>query len=82
MFGAYHNVLPNDLQVICKVYIIILIYRTRQFMRETVHTNIRAMSIPVLGGKLWNSNTSLVSITSKYIFKHHYVHIVLSKYIT
>ena len=36
----------------------------------------------VLGVKLWNSlNGSLVSVTSKYIFKRHSVNIFVSKYI-
>ena len=50
--------------------------------RENVHTNMTAMSIRVFSVKFWNSLiTSLVSITSKYIFKCHYVNILLSKYI-
>ena len=83
MFDAYHNVLPNDLQrLFVKSVPLYSARRTHQFMRENVRTNMRAMSIPVLGVKLWNSpNSSLVSITSKYIFKRHYVSILVNKYI-
>ena len=64
---------------------IIMFYQTIfnfNFMREYVRINMRAMAIPVLGVKLWNSlNASLVSIMSKYIFKRHYVNILVNKYI-
>ena len=83
MFHAYHNVLPNDLQqLFVKSIPLYSACRTRQLMRENVRINMRAMSIPVLGLKLWNSlNSSLVSIMSKYIFKRHYVSTLVSKYI-
>jgi len=56
--------------------------RTHQFTRNTVRTNVRAIAISLLGVKLWNSlNISLVNITSRYMFKCHYVNILLSKYI-
>ena len=53
------------------------------FIRENVRINMRAMSIPVLGVKLWNSlNESLVSIMSKHKFRHHYINILIGKYTT
>ena len=70
MFYAYHNVLSYDLQQLFIKYI--PLYSAHQFIRENVHINMRAMSVPVLGVKLWNSlNESLVSIMSKYTFKRH-----------
>ena len=64
MFDAYHDVLPYDLQQLFVKYIpLYSTRRTHQFIRENVRINTRAMSIPVLGVKLWNSlNESLVSI--------------------
>ena len=83
MFDACHNVLPNDLQqLFVKSIPLYSALKTHQFMREDVRTNMRAMSKPVLGVTLWNSrNASLVSTTSIYIFKRHYVNILVSKYI-
>ena len=62
MFDAYHNVLPNDLQqLFVKSIPLYSARRTHQFMREYVRINMRAMSVPVLGVKLWNLlNASLV----------------------
>ena len=75
MFDAYHNVLPYDLQQLFVKYIpLYSARRTHHFTRENVRINMRAMSIPVIGLKLWNSlNESLVSIMTKYIFKRHYI---------
>ena len=82
MFDAYHDVLPYDLQQLFVKYIpLYSTRRTHQFIRENVRINTRAMSIPVLGVKLWNSlNESLVSIMSKYKFKRHYFNIIIGKY--
>ena len=83
MFDAYHNVLPYDLQLLfIKSIPLYSARRTHQFIRENVRINMRAMSIPVLGVKLWNSlNKSLVTIMSKYTFKRHYTNILIGKYI-
>ena len=83
MFDAYHNVLPYDLQqLFIKSIPLYSARRTHQFIRENVRINMRAMSIPVLGVKLWNSlNESLVTIMSKYTFKRHYTNILIGKYI-
>ena len=69
MFDAYHNVLPNDLQqLFVRSTPLYSARRTHQFMGANIRINMRAMSIPVLSVKLWNSlNASLVSITSIYI---------------
>ena len=69
MFDAYHNVLPYDLQqLFIKSIPLYSARRTHQFIRENVRINMRAMSIPVPGVKLWNSlNESLVNIMSKNI---------------
>ena len=82
MFDAYHNVLPYDLQqLFIKSIPLYSARRTHQFIRENVHTYVTAMSIPVLGVKLWNSlNESLVHIMSKYTFKRHYINILIGKY--
>ena len=83
MFDACHNVLPNDLQqLFVKSIPLYSALKTHQLMRDDVRTNMRAMSKPVHAVKLWNSRSaSLVSITSTYIFKRHYVNILVSKYI-
>ena len=83
MLDAYHNVLPNDFHQLFVKYIpSYSTRRTYQFMTENVITNMRAVSIHVLGVTLWNSlNTLLVSITLKQIFKCHYINVLLSKYI-
>ena len=82
MCDAYHNVLPRDLQqLFIKSIPLYSARRTHQFIRENVRINVRAMSIPVLGVKLWNSlNESLVNIMSKYTFKRHYINILIGKY--
>ena len=82
MFDAYHNVLPYNLQqLLYKSTPLYSAGRTHQFIRENVRINMRAMFIPVLGVKLWNSlNESLVSKMSKYTFKHHYINILIDKY--
>ena len=80
MFDAYHNVLPYDLQQLRSIPLYFA-RRTHQFIRENFRINMRAMSIPVLGVKLWNSlNESLVTIMSKYTFKRHYINILIGKY--
>ncbi|KAK2192589.1 hypothetical protein NP493_26g03050 [Ridgeia piscesae] len=82
MFDAYHNVLPYDLQQLFIKYIpLYSARRTHKFIRENVRINMTAITIPVLGVKLWNSlNESLVSIMSKYTFKRHYINILIGKY--
>ena len=82
MFDACHNVLPNDLQqLFIKSIPLYSARRTHQFMRVNVRINMRVISIPVFGVKVWNSlNASLASITSKYIFKRYYANILVSKY--
>ena len=62
MFIAYNNNLPTNLQnLFVKRTPLHSARRTHQFLREHVRTNIRAMSLPVLGVKLWNSlSTSLM----------------------
>ena len=82
MFDAYHNVLSYDLQqLFVKPIPLYSARRTHQFIREKVRINMRAMFIPVLGVKLWNSlNESLVSIMSKCTFKRHYINILVGKY--
>ena len=82
MFDAYHNVLPYDFQqLFIKSIPLYSARRTHQFIRENVRINMRAMSIPVLGVKLWNSlDESLVNIMSKYTFKRHYINILIGKY--
>ena len=66
-FDACHNVLPYDLQqLFVKSIPLYSARRTHQLIRVNVRINMRAMSIPVLGVKLWNSlNELLVSIMSK-----------------
>ena len=70
MFDAHHNVLLNHLQqLFVKSIPLYSARRTYQFVRGNVRIHMRAMSIPVLGVKLWNSlNASLLSIMSKDIF--------------
>ena len=82
IFDAYHNVLPYDLQqLFIKSIPLYSARKTHQFIRENVRINVRAMSIPVLGVKLWNSlNESLINIMSKYTFKRHYINILIGKY--
>ena len=82
MFTAYNNNLPINLQkLFVKRMPLYSVSRTHQFMRENVRTNIRAMALPVLGVKLWNSiSISLTSVRSLYTFKRLYVNTLLSNY--
>ena len=83
MFNAYNNNLPTNLQnLFVKRTPLHSARRTHQFLREHVRTNIRAMSLPVLGVKLWNSlSTSLTSVRSLYTFKRVFTNTLLSNYV-
>ena len=83
MFNAYNNNLPTNLQnLFVKRTPLHSARRTHQFVRGNVRTNIRAMSLPVLGVKLWNSlSTSLTNVISLYTFRRVYTNTLLSNYI-
>ena len=56
MFNAYNNDLPNNLQTLfVKRTPLYSERRKHQFMQQNVRTNMRAVALPVLGVKLWNS---------------------------
>ena len=83
MFNAYNNNLPTNLQnLFVKRTPLHSAHRTHQCLREHLRTNIRAMSLPVIGVKLWNSlSTSLTSVRSLYTFKRVYTNTLLSNYV-
>ena len=85
MFNAYNNDFPNNLQTLFvkrRPTPLYSVRRKNQFMQQNVRTNMRAMALPVLGVKLWNSLcTSLTCVISLYKFKRLYFNILLSKYV-
>ena len=82
MYNAYHNVLPNSLQNMSKLYV--STHGTRQkdtFRSHRVRTSITSMCISVFGETLWRSqHENITSCRSRHTLNKSYKLHLLSMY--
>ena len=82
MFNAYHNELPDSLQIMFNLYV--QLYDTRQKSTFTVHrahTNVKSMCISIYGVKLWKSlHVNMTSCICLHVFKNKCMLNIISTY--